>query len=79
VDEDGVGLGERFHAVAFEHGHLALRVHAGVVVGERVAAEDVDRDALVLEPELREQQPDLVAVGGGGVVVQAEGHVDFNA
>jgi hypothetical protein len=79
VDEDGVGLAERLGAVLLEDGRLPDGVDPGVVVGEGVAAEDVDGDALVGKAELGEEQPDLVAVGGGGVVVQAEGHDGFNA
>ena len=40
-------------------------------VGQRVAGEDVDRHPLVLPAEQAEQQADLEAVPGGGVVVEA--------
>src|SRR5207237_9252924 len=46
------------------------RVLAPVLVGERLAREDVDRDALVGPAQLGEQEPDLVAVGRSRVVVQ---------
>ncbi len=41
-----------------------------VFVGQRLACEDVDRDALVRHAEVCEQQPNLVAVARAGVVVE---------
>ena len=68
--QDRRRLGERGPVVELQHRRLAERVERAVRVGERVAREDVGRHPLVRAPQQREQQADLVAVGGGGVVVE---------
>lgn len=70
--EDGVRLDQEPAGCDLEHRRRAQRVDAAVLLGEHVAAEDVDRNAIVVALCLREQQAHLVAVGGGPVVVQAE-------
>jgi hypothetical protein len=75
VGEDGAGLRERRAVAELEHRRLADGVQGGVRVGQRVAAEDVDRHALVGLPEQGEQEADLVAVAGGGVVVESHAPV----
>jgi hypothetical protein len=53
VQEDRVRLGEIDAVRLLEDGRRARRIHRREPVGQRVAAEDVDRDALVVDPELR--------------------------
>ena len=79
VHEDRVGLGQRIGALLFEHRGLAHGIQLAEVVGEGVAGEDVHRHALVLVAELGQQEADLVAVAGGGIVMQSQGHGCFNA
>jgi len=71
VEEDRVRLGQEAAVVGLEDRRGPGRVHRRVLVGQRVAGEDVDRHALVLAPEQREQKPHLEAVAGGVVVVEA--------
>jgi hypothetical protein len=72
VDEDRARFGEEPSWRVLQHGRLPCRVHDGVLVRERVAGEDVDRDALVGHGQLGQEEAHLVTVGGGRVVVQAE-------
>ncbi len=73
VEQDRARLGDRGAALRDEERRAAGRVEREVVGGLRVAGEDVDRDALVREAELREQHPDLEAVGRSREVVES-GH-----
>src|SRR5712691_1145957 len=56
----------------FEHRRRARRIDLRVLVGQRVAVEDVDRHAFVRQAELGQQQPNLVAVARSAVVVEAQ-------
>lgn len=71
VGEDRVRLGQRLPVIGFEDGRHTGRIEARELVRERVAAEDVDVHALVVDAELGQQQPHLEAVARGRVVVQA--------
>ena len=72
VEQDRAGLGDRRAVLGLEQRRAAGGVPGQVGVGLRVAGEDVDRDALVRDPELREQHPDLEAVGRGREVVESD-------
>jgi hypothetical protein len=73
VQQDRGRLRKRFLTLADQHRRGACRVEPRIVVGQRVAGEDVDGNPRVPKPELREREPDLVAVARGGVVVEAHG------
>ena len=53
VPEDRVRLGDHLARVELQHRRLANRVQRPVLVGQRVAGEDVDRNPLVRRPEQR--------------------------
>ena len=72
VEKDRVRFLEVRRLVDLQDGRAPGRILRVVLVGEGVAAEDVDRDALVQLVELGQQQPHLVAVGRGAVVVQPQ-------
>ena len=55
-----------------EHRRPPRRVPRHVLRRLRLAGEEVDRHPLELEPELGGEQPHLVAVGGGGEVVETK-------
>jgi len=71
VEEDRVRLGQEAAVVGLEDRRGPGRVHRRVLVGQRVAGEDVDRHAFVVPAQLRQQQPHLVAVARSEVVVKA--------
>ena len=68
--EDRVRFLQIAAVIRFEDGSRARRILRRELVGERVAAEDVDRNALVRAVELRKQEARLVAVRGRGVIVE---------
>src|SRR5690348_5483891 len=70
IPEDGVRLDQRATVRELEHRRRAKWIQPLELVGERVAVKDVDRDALVLEAELSEQQANLEAVRRSRVVVE---------
>ena len=72
VEQDRARLGDRRAVLGLEQRRAAGGVAGQVGVGLRVAGEDVDRDALVRESELREQHPHLEAVGRGREVVESD-------
>jgi len=72
VEQDRVRLGQEAAVVGLEHRRRPGRIDRRVLAGQRVAVEDVDLDALVRETEVRQEQPHLVAVAGGGVVVETQ-------
>ena len=72
VRDDRVRLGQ-VPVLRLQHGRRAGGVDPRELVGQRVAGEDVDRDALVLKSELGEDESRLVAVTRSRVVVETEG------
>jgi hypothetical protein len=62
VDEDRVRLGQRPAVVEDQRRHPQRRVEAAENRGSVGAVEDIELSALVVDAELRQQQPDLVAV-----------------
>src|SRR4029077_457393 len=74
--DDRVRLREDGAVVGLEYGRLAERVQPRELGGERLAREDVDRNALVVDVQQGQEKPDLEAVPGRVVVV--EPHSPFN-
>ena len=59
--------------VELEHRHAPVRVAREVLVGARLAREQVDGHELERQPELAQQDARLEAVSGGGMVVEDHG------
>jgi len=72
VKQDRVRFRQEVAGCALEHRRPPGDVHGHELVGQRLAGEDVDRNALVVSAELSEQQANLVAVGRSGVVIQTQ-------
>src|SRR5207248_8674566 len=62
--------GERRAVVEHERRDAQRRVEVAEHVAPVRAIDDVDEAPLVVEAEMREQQPRLVAVAGDGIVVE---------
>jgi hypothetical protein len=68
--EDRVRLRERTSVVEDERGHAQSRVQGAEQLLPVRAIDDRDVDGLVLEPEVGEEEPHLVAVARDGRVVE---------
>ena len=68
--EDRAGLAERPAVVEHERRHAQRRVEPAEHLRPVGAVDDVERPPLVRDPEVREQQPNLVAVAGDRAVVE---------
>ena len=64
VPQDGVGFGDESARRHFEQRHLAARILGEKLRRVAFALEDVDLDQVVRDVELRERQPNLVAIAG---------------
>src|SRR5262245_26036370 len=73
VPEDGVRLGQEGAVVELQGRDAAVWVLLQEFRRARLTLVDVDLGPLVLLPELRQQQPDLVAVAGIQVVEEVHG------
>jgi hypothetical protein len=69
IEENCVRL-RQVAVLRLEHRRGAGRIDPREVVGQGFAVEDVDADALVRQAELGEDEPGLVAVAGGCIVIQ---------
>ena len=72
VEEDGAGLGQPAAVLELEHGDAAVRIDREEFRRAGLALEDVLLDQPERAAELRQQQPDLVAVSRRQVVVQRQ-------
>src|SRR6202042_2161757 len=70
VKQDRAGLAERAPVVEDQRRNPERRVVVAEQLATAGAIEHVDLATLVLDPELGEQQPDLVAVARDGRVVE---------
>src|SRR5262249_55676810 len=70
VRDDRVRLGERAAVVEYEGRNTERRVQPSEKLRARRAIDDVDLPSLVRQTEVREEQPDLVAVARDRAVVQ---------
>ena len=70
VEQDRARLGEMLPGIELEHGSPPGGVAREVLRRLRLAREEIDRYELEVEPELRGEQPHLVAVRRGGEVVE---------
>ena len=77
-EEDRTRLGEMLPGLELEHRRPAGWVSRQVLRSLGLAREEVNRYALELETELGGEEPHLVAIGGGGEVVEPKhGYAPF--
>ena len=79
VEQDRARLRELLPRVELEHRHAPVRVAREVLVGARLAREEVDGHELERQPELPQQDARLQAVSGGRMVVEDHGSERYRA